>query len=436
MKDKLRFREYIFVASMLFGLFFGAGNLIFPVSMGQLAGNKAFVAALGFCLSGVGLPLLGIVAMGISQSRDLFGLCRRISKAFAYFFTTALYLTIGPLFAIPRTATVSFQVGVSPFSASPFALLLFSFIFFSIVLAFSLYPSRILTWVGKVLNPLFLLFLGVLIVVAFVSPMGSVGGVDSLGSYAEAPFFTGVLEGYNTMDALASLAFGIVLIDVITNLGIKEGRRASMCAVKAGLLSMALMAGIYISITLLGSQSVAAIGYKKDGGLALFYIAEHYFGSAGSIFLAFMITIACLKTAIGLITACSESFTMLFPRFCRYKPCALFFTIFSFVISNAGLSLIIKVSLPVLNFLYPLTIILILLTIAGSCFNDDKRVYRITLGFCGISALLEVILSLFSIASPLPLSSISMGWVIPSLIGFAFSLIYCRIKGPVSNTSE
>ncbi len=430
MKDKLSFREYIFVASMLFGLFFGAGNLIFPVSMGQLAGERAFSAALGFCLSGVGLPLLGIVAMGISQSRDLFGLCSRLSKAFAYFFTTALYLTIGPLFAIPRTATVSFQVGLSHFTTSPIALLLFSLVFFSLVLLFSLYPSKILTWVGKVLNPLFLLFLGILIVVALTSPMGSMNEVNPSRAYVENPFFTGILEGYNTMDALASLAFGIVLIDVITSLGIKEGRNASVSAVKAGFLSMSLMAGIYIAITLIGSQSVSTIGYTEDGGIALFRIAKHYFGTAGSIFLVLMITLACLKTAIGLITACSECFSTLFPRFCHYKPCAIFFSLFSFIISNAGLNLIIKVSLPVLNFLYPLTITLILLTILGNFFKEDKRVYIITLISCGVFALLEVLLSIFSISSPLPLASISMGWVVPTIIGFVFSLVYCKIQKP------
>lgn len=183
MKKKLTGKESIIVASMLFGLFFGAGNLIFPVSMGQKAGSHVWPAIIGFCITGVGLPLLGIVALSVSQRKSLFDMTSLVGKGFAYFFTLALYLTIGPFFAIPRTATVSFQVGVAPLlkpELRSIALFIFSVLFFVVVLFFSLKPSRILDWVGKILNPLFLVVLSVLVITALIHPMGNIGAVAAL----------------------------------------------------------------------------------------------------------------------------------------------------------------------------------------------------------------------------------------------------------------
>ena len=177
---KLRFRELIFVASMLFGMFFGAGNLIFPASMGQLAGSNMWQAAAGFLITGVGLPLLGVAALGISREESLLELSSRVGKRYGLFFTCALYLAIGPFLAIPRCATVSFTVGVErilPAEMQTAALAVFSAVFFAAVLFFSLRPGEILTWVGKVLNPLFLCLLGVLVVRAVLSPMGSIGEI-------------------------------------------------------------------------------------------------------------------------------------------------------------------------------------------------------------------------------------------------------------------
>ena len=171
---KLSFGQTMAVASMLFGLFFGAGNLIFPASMGQLAGRSVWAAAAGFLITGVGLPLLGVAALGVSRERGLFELSRRAGRPFGLLFTCALYLTIGPFFAIPRCATVSYTVGVQrvlPEGAMGAALALFSVLFFAAVLFFSLRRGEILTWVGKVLTPLFLCFLGLLLLRALTAPL-------------------------------------------------------------------------------------------------------------------------------------------------------------------------------------------------------------------------------------------------------------------------
>ena len=440
MDRKLTFKEYILLASMLFGMFFGAGNLIFPVSMGQQAGANLWPAIVGFCLTGVGLPLLGIAAMGISRSEGLFDMCSKVSRPYSYFFTCLLYLSIGPLFAIPRTATVSFSVGILPLipaEQSKLILCVFSALFFAAVLFFSLRPSGIMTWIGKILNPLFLLFLGILTVTALVNPMGSPTASEPTGNYAEMSFFQGFLEGYNTLDALASLAFGIVLINAIRNLGVHEPKTISNSTLKSGVLSTILMAAIYCMLTVVGAQSRAVYGISADGGEALFLIGSHYFGTFGGVLLGITVTFACMKTAIGLITSCATTFVELFPKSLSYKAYAIVFCLFSFGIANFGLSRIIELSLPVLMFLYPLTITLILLCLFGSWFQYDRRVFVSVTACTALAAFLDFLNALPAGAQELlnvdaislvagkylPFFHLGMGWVVPACIGLVIGLI-------------
>ena len=368
MKKKLSFRELTAVGSMLFGLFFGAGNLIFPAAMGQLAGRNVFIAAAGLCITGVGLPLLGVAALGISRCSGLAQLSSRVGKRYGLFFTCALYLTIGPFFAIPRCATVPFTVGLSPLLSSgnqSAALAFFSLLFFAAVLWFSLRPGNILTWIGKILNPLFLICLGILLVSALAMPMGHVASIAPEGGYVHQAFMSGFLEGYNTMDALAGLAFGIVVVNVIRSLGITRPEDIAVNTVKAGCLGCGLMGVIYLAVAVAGTQSRGIYPAASNGGEALLTIARHYFGTFGAVILAVTVTFACLKTAVGLITSCSQTFCQLFPRSFSYRVWATGFCIFSFAAANLGLETIIAWALPVLMFLYPLAITLILLALAG-----------------------------------------------------------------------
>ena len=444
MDRKLTAKEYIVLASMLFGLFFGAGNLIFPVYMGQQAGANLWPAIVGLCLTGVGLPLLGVAAMGMSQSEGCFDMGCRVGRGYSYFFTCALYLSIGPLFAIPRTATVSFSVGILPLLPSEYetpALCIFSALFFLVVLYFSLRPSGILTWVGKVLNPLFLLFLSILLAAALLHPMGNPAALEPIGAYtgqsAAQSFFQGFLEGYNTLDALAALAFGIVLINAIRGLGLQSPQAISGSTVKAGCLSTALMAVIYCLLTVVGAQSRAVYGLSADGGEALYQIGTHYFGTLGGVLLGITVTFACLKTAIGLITSCATTFTELFPRSLSYRAYTVVFCLFSFGVANFGLSRIISLSTPVLMFLYPLTITLVLLCLTGRWFQYDRRVFlpvtaltavAAFLDFlkalpAGVQSLLHAEVLLDAADAYLPFFSIGMGWVLPACIGLVIGLL-------------
>ena len=440
MKRKLKKRELIYVASMLFGMFFGAGNLIFPVHLGQMAGRNVWMAALGFIVTGVGLPLLGVTALGKSRSGGLAPLSCRVCKPYGIFFTCALYLTIGPLFAIPRCATVPFTVSVEqllPESLLGIALPVFSLLFFIAVLLFSLRPQKILDSVGKLLNPLFLLFLFILMGAALLFPMSSVSAIDPVPDYEQKAFFSGFLEGYNTMDALASLAFGIVVVNVIRKLGVTEPDDIAANTVRAGFFACLAMALIYVMVTVAGTQSRGVYALSENGGIALSQIAQHYFGAVGTVILILTVTFACLKTAVGLVTSCSETFSLLFPRSPGYRFWAVTFSAVSFLVANIGLTAIIDYAVPVLMFLYPLAITLILLALFSKYFGNDRAVYASVTAFTLVAAFFDLVNALpaaakdalrlnalpEAAAKALPFFDLGMGWVCPALIGLAIGLI-------------
>ena len=215
---------------------------------------------------------MGGPPLGMSRCNGLAEMSQRIGKKYGTFFTCALYLTIGPFFAIPRCATVPFAVGIEPIlgkgSSDALPLAVFSLLFFLAVLWFSLRPGKILTWIGKVLNPIFLAALGLLVITALLRPMGDIGSI------APQAVSQGFLEGYNTMDALAGLAFGIIVVNVIKSLGVENSGDVAKCTVKAGLFSTILMAVIYLLVTIIGTQSRGMYEASSNGGEAALLIAS------------------------------------------------------------------------------------------------------------------------------------------------------------------
>ncbi len=440
MKQKLLIKEYIYIASMLFGLFFGAGNLIFPVHLGQMAGSNVWPAIIGLCVTGVGLPLLGVASLGISRSNGLYELASHVGRPYSMFFTCLLYLTIGPFFAIPRCATTAFTVGLEQIlpqdGSMTLYLLIFTFIFFGFALFFSLKPGKILVWVGKILNPCFLAFLGILVVVALLNPSAATSSVVPEGSYATQPFFSGFLEGYNTMDALASLAFGIVVVNVIKGLGVTEPNEVAKSTVLSGVFSCLFMGVIYVAVTIVGAQSRGFLTLSANGGIALGQIAHHYLGTAGLLVLAITVTLACLKTSVGLITSCAETFESLFPSGPSYRIWAIIFGVISFAFANFGLNAIISYSIPILMFIYPLVITLILLSLFGRLFEYNKVVYFWTTAVTLPASIFELVRALpdkiYNIVGGssivafankiLTFFELGLGWLCPAILGFVIGI--------------
>ena len=445
MEKKLTRANALFIGSMLFGMLFGAGNLIFPVHMGQLAGSNFWSANWGFIFTGVFMPFFALLAIGLTGSSGVEELAGNVHPIFARIFTILLYLTIGPAFALPRTATVSFQIGVVPFlgSTNPtVALAVFTFVFMAVALAFALKPSKLIVYIGKWLNPAFLTFLCLLVLAALLHPMGSVAMIAPQGDYSGHAFLTGFKEGDNTMDVLAMLAFSVIVVDTMHNLGVTDRKTVSRDIIKVGVIVVILMSLIYTMITWLGTSSMGKLALSANGGIALAQIAQYYFGPLGGLLQAVIVTLACLKTAIGLISACSDTFAEFFPMSLGYKGWCVAFAVIAFLVGNVGLTQIIVLAIPILMFLYPLAITLILSSFARALFGQSKRLYRWPMVLAGIAAFGDalsalpqglanspLVLQILGYYKILPLFSLGMGWVVPTFVALLLAIISVKLVG-------
>ncbi|RST58834.1 branched-chain amino acid transport system II carrier protein [Siminovitchia terrae] len=452
MKEKLSFSSYFVIGVMLFALFFGAGNLIFPASLGQNAGTNLWPAIIGFLITGTGLPFLGILAMGFSGSRNLQDLASRVHPVYAVIFTSLLYLTIGPFFATPRTGAVAYDIGIAPFVSDDFAktgLFIFTLVFFGITVWLSLNPTKIVDRVGKILSPGIIILLAVLLITVIVKPMGSFEAPQE--AYSSGAFMKGFTEGYNTMDALASLVFGIIVINAIRGLGVTSKKEILSATIKSGTVATIFLGIIYVGIAYLGATSTGKIGLFDTGGPVLSNASSYYFGTFGAIMLAAIIILACLTTSIGLITACGEYFNTLFPKI-SYKVFVLFFSLLSFTIANFGLANIINYSIPVLMFLYPLAIVLMLLTFMSPLFKHSRLVYVSTIAVTFLISIVDGLKTLcdslkipyFEWLSPiidfykdnLPMYAEGLGWLIPVLVVLIGTGIIGRVIFPGQDDIE
>ena len=440
----LSWKQYLIVASLLFGLFFGAGNLIFPIHLGQLSGANWGMATFGFLVTAVLLPLLAVLAISASHAKGVYDIGTPLGNKFALIFMVLIHLTLGPLFATPRTASISFSVGLQPVlpkSAAKSALLIFSAIFFILAFIISYEQSTILDSIGRILNPLFLLLLFSVFLLAAISPMGAAKDQSITAAYQSAPFFNGFLEGYNTMDALAGLAFGYTIVSAVRQLGKTSAKSNAKVTARAGVLATGAIGIIYIGLIWLGATTLNHFKISQEGGTVFNQIVTYYLGDLGHALLATLVTLTCLTTAVGLIAAFAQDFHRSFNKI-SYHGWLTIMTIVSFITANFGLDTIISWSTPMLMFLYPIAMVLIILSISGSLFDRDSIVYFCGILFTIIPAILDMIASFPPIVSHqswalqlkafqlkfLPFADIGMDWVIPAIIGLVIGLILHFMK--------
>lgn len=435
--NRLSFKDTLAIGLMLFSLFFGAGNLIFPPSLGQAAGSNVGTAIIGFLITGVGLPLMGVLAIGLSGSNDAGALARRVHPRFASVLMVSTYLTIGPLFAIPRTGAVSYEVGIKPFlsgdvGSQGMGIIIYSVIFFVITCWLSLNPSKIVDRVGKILTPALLIMLGFLVSQTFINPMGVPQA--PLADYQSYSFFKGFQEGYLTMDTLASIVFGIIVINAIKSKGVSNSREIAKVCTCSGLIAAGCLGVIYVSLAYLGATSVGTIGQAANGGIILSKVANIYYGSFGNLVLGLAIIFACLTTSIGLVSSCATFFSEFFPQV-SYRNMVFLLSIFSLIIANVGLTQLISFSVPVLVTIYPMVIVLIFLSFLNPLFGGRTEVYRYSMLFTVVVSIVDglkaanlplgMVGKLFS--SYLPMFDLSLGWLIPAvagaLLGYVISFI-------------
>ncbi|MYL40971.1 branched-chain amino acid transport system II carrier protein [Virgibacillus massiliensis] len=413
-------KDMFIIGFMLFALFFGAGNLIYPPVLGAEAGTSFVAAMTGFIITGIGLPIIAVTAISYVKN-DARELGNHVHPLFGLLFTCLVYLAIGPFFGIPRAATVGYEMSVKPFltDTSTQGLWLFTTIFFLATFLVSLNPSKLVDRIGQYLTPILFLAITILVIGGFAffdQPLA-----NPTGGYQDTPFFTGFIEGYLTMDAIAALAFGIIVVNTFKEKGITSRNAVILSTLKAGLVAGIGLIAVYASIGWLGAKFTEGEAYT-NGGEILAQAASTLFGTTGTLLLGVIVTLACFTTSVGLVVATAQFFSKIIPL--AYPWIASIITLISYLIANQGLDSIIRFSVPVLIFLYPIAIVLILLTFIHPLFKGRKAVYRGAIIFTSIFSLNDGLNEL-SVSLPyisnyitlLPLFDHGLGWVLPACVG-------------------
>lgn len=419
----MRKRDTLFIGFMLFSMFFGAGNLIFPPMLGAQAGTSFWPAIIGFITTGVGLPFALLFAISLVEG-GIRTIGSRVHPVFSTVFIVLVYLCIGPLLAIPRNATVGFEMAAAPFIKNPdhmaLGLGIFTFIFFTLVYLIALKPEKMEKYMGRWMAPILLGVMVVLCVFAFMH-LGSPSQAPD-EAYSSGAYFTGFLDGYNTMDALAALAFGIVILTAIQDKGVESKSSLRIHMILASLVAGVLLSLVYIFLGMSGARMGAA-GDFAAGTSLLTAMAQVLFGPAGKVILGVMFLMACLTSVAGLVSACGQYFSKLIPRV-SHKVAAFIVTAIGFLLANMGLAQILKVSVPFLVTAYPITIMLVVLTFCSRLFRNMRIAYATTILFTGIFALLGGLAAaglhmgvIDTVREAMPLAEYGLEWVLPALIG-------------------
>ncbi|WP_040345577.1 branched-chain amino acid transport system II carrier protein [Neobacillus bataviensis] len=436
-------KDTFFVGLMLFSMFFGAGNLIFPPFLGMGAGTSFWPAMTGFIITAVGLPLIVLLAVGlVKDGANTLG--SRVHPLFGMIFTIVVYLSIGPLMAIPRNANVAFEMGFKPFLGSAtvsqtMLLLVFSAIFFILVYLLSLNPSKVVDYMGRWITPALLISIVVLCITGFLKLDEPLKAPTE--TYQTASLFKGFIDGYSTMDALAALAFGIVIITALKQKGITNKKQLTAYTLKTGIIAGAALALVYIGIGLLGAK-MASYGTFDNGTAVLSSASTILMGTGGKILLGVIFTLACFTTCVGLTIACGQYFSKIAPKL-SYRVVVTLVTLVSFSLANLGLNQILKVSVPFLVMAYPLTIVLVTLAFLHRFFKGSQKVYAGAMLLTGIVSLYDG-LKMFglkwslleSLMGNLPLASVGLGWVVPAIAGGLVGFVLEKVSRSSSSSEE
>lgn len=407
-------KDVLVVGFALFAMFFGAGNLIFPPALGQGAGVQLVPAILGFLLTGVGLPLLGIIAVSKSGG-GLDSLASKASKKFGKFLTCAAILTLGPLVAIPRTSATTYEMAIVPFFPN-FNPILFSAIYFIIVLLFVLRPSSLIDNIGKVLTPILLLTMITIITKGVFQPQGML-----INTGMNSSFSNGFSEGYQTMDAMVATILGGIILGAIRAKGYTKTKEISEITVQAGLIAAVGLTIIYGGLAYLGATA-GDLPMDLSRSAIIIQITNNLLGTLGQGLLGVAVGIACLTTAIGITATAGEFFSKYSSGKLSYKAAAITTALVSMGISNLGVDRIISLAEPILLILYPIIIVLVALTFLDK-YVKSAAVYKsavyCTLGFSIIDVIGNFIIPIpiiTPIIQGLPLATQGLGWILPAIL--------------------
>ena len=425
-------RQSIAVGITLFSMFFGAGNLILPPMLALQAGTSTVPAMIGFLVAGIGLPVLGIVAVAlVGTAREL---ADRVHPLFSSIFVAAIYLAIGPCLAIPRTSSTAFEmlIPLLPQGAPIGTIrLVFSIVFFAVAYALAMHPGALTKLLGRITGPALIILLVMVVGSSLVSPAG-VAQAPQAPYNSTAPV-QGFLAGYQTMDLLASLTFGIVIAENIKELGMNDSRGLMREISRAGIVAGILMALVYCGLAQVGASFGSVMPHATNGAALLTASATLHFGIAGTVIIAAIYLLACLNVCIGLISCCGTYFAETFGADASdaqahalgrvpYTGWAAAFTVFSCVGSNVGLDAILTFSVPLLSALYPVSIVFVIMGMAHRACDRLPLIWPWAIGATAIVSVATALRDAFFAGiwlpfDALPLASLGFDWLLPALCG-------------------
>lgn len=414
--------DLIVVGFALFSMFLGAGNLIFPPYLGLHAGETWLPALIGFLLTGVGLPLMTVYAT-LRSGGTIMTLARYVGRPFGRLLGLIVVLSIGPMFAIPRTAATTYEVGIATIVPSV-PIEVSSIVFFVIVWALTINRSKVVDRLAKYLTPFLLLTLFAIVVAAVINPIGTPGAAAE-PAYNFAGGFT---EGYQTMDALAASMFAGVALSNIVARGYNNREEQLSMSIRCGVIAAVLLGLVYCGLTYGGAGATGAFPADIDRSALLIGMTSGLLGSIGAYCLSIAVILACLTTAIGLTVTTGEYFNELSGGKLSYKLVVTLTVIAALLISVLGVTTIINLAVPFLNMVYPVLMALVICNCLDR-FIPNKNAYIGALigaflisfidglsavGSLGISA--DWIDSLLEFKANLPLASFGLSWVIPAVV--------------------
>ena len=431
MNRKKHVTDSIVVGFALFAMFFGAGNVVFPPYIGMHAGEQWANGFLFYFIADIGLALVAMFAILHAGGAD--NITGRIGHVASKVLMCAVILCIGPMVAIPRTAATTLEMSVTPFF-SGMSPVVFSIIFFAVILLLSIKQSAVIDIVGKILTPALLIGLLILIVKGFVSPIGDI--VDT-GVSASEVTVNGIKSGYQTMDVLAAMAFGIIILSSADEKGYTDSKSAAKMIGIAAALSGVLLLIVYFGLTYLGATASTVFPTDISRANLVIGIVELLLGKAGLIIFAIVIALACITTAVALVSSAASFFAKLANDKISYGVFVVVICVSSAVISNLGLDMIIAIATPVLDIVYPPMLVLILLSWFGDKLH--KSVYVSSVAGSLIASVLATA-ELYGMNIPvidsLPLASLGLGWLTPAALFGLVAYLVSKVKFQNAQTAN
>ena len=430
MNNEIRTRDLFVIGFALFAMFFGAGNLIFPPYLGLISGPQWWVGFLGFTITDAGLGLLAIIALS-KYDGNLNVLASRVNKTFAIIISTAIILCIGPFLATPRTAATTYEIGILPIFGESVNRYLFSVVFFIIACLLSIRPSKVVDIVGKFLTPSLILCMAVLIVKGIVSPIGEIANTTMIDNVLEK----GITDGYQTMDAIAGCMFALVVLNAVKTRNYSSQKLEIKATILSGIIAAVCLAIIYGGLLYLGAQtsSLGIYDINTDNTRLLVDITNRVLGGVGVYILAIITALACLTTAIGLISAAGNFFNELSKGKISYEIIVVICSVVSCAISVLGVSQIIKISAPILQILYPCAMTIVLIGLFNEKIKNDivfkiPAIVSLIFGLLFVLKGMNLLGSFGDVLDSFPLTKFGLGWLVPMLIGLVIAIVIASMK--------